>query len=193
MENTLQLIISFLGGGILVAFINWARTSRSERTTRKNEFLKEQITRVYGPLYFYVCLNESLFELNAKFHKAYKEHFSDQKWSKDPYSMENLRKEMGITLELANYYVGIVRDNNNKIVDLLRDNYSYIDPEDTEVFQQFIIDHLRMEKEFKKEEPLATPFEIYEKVGDISFSRNEFLELVKKKFTEKNKVIKSFQ
>jgi hypothetical protein len=50
-----------------------------------------------------------------------------------------------------------------------------------------------MEKEFKKDEPLVTPFEIYEKVGDISFSRKEFLELVKKKFSNKIKIIKSFQ
>jgi hypothetical protein len=66
MENTLQLIISFLGGGILVALINWGRTIRSERATRKNDFLKEQITKVYGPLYFFVCLNESLLALTNK-------------------------------------------------------------------------------------------------------------------------------
>ncbi len=192
MENTLQLIISFLGGGILVALINWARTSRSERTTRKNEFLKEQITKVYGPLYFYVCLNKSLFALNDKFHKAYKEHFSDKNWSDDPYTAESLSKEMKATIDLSNYYVEMTMDNNKKIVDILRNNYAYIDPEDTDIFQQFIIDHLRMEKEVKKEEPMVTPIRIYKKVGDISFSRNEFLELVNNKFSEKNKAIKSY-
>ena len=83
-------------------------------------------------------------------------------------------------------------DNNKKIVDILRNNYAYIDPEDTDIFQQFIIDHLRMEKEVKKEEPMVTPIRIYKKVGDISFSRNEFLELVNNKFSEKNKAIKSY-
>lgn len=193
MENTLQLIISFLGGGILVALINWARTSRSERTTRKHEFFKEQITKVYGPLYFFVGLNEALFALNDKFHKAYNEHFVNQNWSTDPQTRENLSKETGATLEIANHYVRLTRDNNSKIVDLLRDNYAHIDPEDTEVFQQFIIDHLRMEREFKTEKPLETPLEIYFKVGEISYSRKEFMELVKKRFVDKNKVMKSIQ
>lgn len=189
----LQLIISFLGGGILVALINWARTSRSERTTRKHDFLKEQITKVYGPLYFFVGITEALFALNDKFHKAYNEHFVDQKWSTDPYTRENLKKEIDATLQISNHYVKIVRDNNSKIMDVLRENYAYIDPEDTEVFKQFIVDHLRMEREFKAEQPLETPLEIYLKVGEISYSRKEFMELVKKRFVEKNDAIKSIQ
>jgi hypothetical protein len=193
MTDMLQVIISFLGGGILVALINWARASRSERTSRKHEFLKQQITKVYGPLYFFVGLTEFLFTLNDKFHKAYNEHFVNQKWSNNPHTQENLRKERDATLRIANHYVGIVRDNNSKIVDLLRQNYAYIDPEDTEVFQQFIIDHLRMEREFQAEKPLETPLEIYLKVGEISYSRTEFMNLVKKRFLEKNKAIKSIQ
>ena len=193
MTDKLQLIISFLGGGILVALINWVRTSRSERTSRKHEFLKEQITKVYGPLYFFVGLTEALFALNVKFHKAYNEHFVNQNWSNDPHTKENLRKETDATLRIANHYVGIVRDNNSKIVDVLRQNYAYIDPEDTEVFQQFIIDHLRMEREFQAEKPMETPLEIYLKVGEISYSRKEFMDLAKKRFSEKNEVIKSIQ
>lgn len=193
MKDMLQLIISFLGGGILVALINWARTSKSERTSRKHDFVKEQITKVYGPLYFFVGITETLFTLNDKFHKAYNEHFVDQTWSTDPHTRENLRKKTDATLQIANHYVGIVRDNNSKIMDLLRENYAYIDPEDTEVFQQFIVDHLRMEREFKAEQPLETPFEIYLKVGEISYARKEFLGLVKKRFVKKNKAIKSLQ
>ena len=98
-----------------------------------------------------------------------------------------------MTLEIANHYVRLIRDNNSKVVDLLRDNYAYIDPEDTEVFQQFIIDHFRMEREFKAQKPLEAPLDIYLKVGEISYSRKEFIELVKKRFVEKNKVIKSIQ
>ena len=61
------------------------------------------------------------------------------------------------------------------------------------MFQQFVVDHLRMEREFKAEQPLETPFEIYFKVGEISYSRKEFIEVVKKRFIEKNKVLKSVQ
>lgn len=193
MADTLQLLISFLGGGIIVALINWARTARSEKTSRKHDFLKDQITKVYGPLYFFVGLTEALFALNDRFHKAYNEHFVNQKWSDEARTQEILRKEADATLQLANYYVGMVRDNNAKIVNILRENYAFIDPEDTEVFQRFTIDYLRMEKEFQAEKPLETPFEIYLKVGEISYSRKEFLDLVKGRFSEKNEAIKSIQ
>lgn len=193
MTDPLQLIISFLGGGILVALINWARISRSEKATRKHDFLKEQIAKVYGPLFFFVGIKEALLGLSNKFNKAYQEHFVDQKWSKDPRTRESLGKEIDATIQIANHYVGIVRGNNSKIMDILRENYAYIDPEDTEVFQQFVVDHLRMEREFKEGQPLETPHEIYFKVGEIPLSRKEFIEVVKKKFTEKNIALKSVQ
>lgn len=193
MADTLKLLITFLGGGIIVAFINWARTTRSERTSRKHIFLKDQITKVYGPLFFFTGLTDALFELNGRFHKAYNEHFVNQEWSDDDLTQESLRKEADATLQLANYYVGMVRDNNAKIVDILRENYAFIDLEDTEVFQRFIIDYLRMEKEFQAEAPLGTPMEVYLEVGEISYSRPEFLELVKRKYSEKNEALKSIQ
>lgn len=96
-------------------------------------------------------------------------------------------------MEIINHYAGIVRDNNSKVVDLLRENYAYIDPQDTEVFQRFVIDHLRLEREFKTGKPLDIPLEIYFKVGEISLSRKEFMDLVKSRFVEKNNIIKSIQ
>jgi hypothetical protein len=196
MVYTFQLVLSFLGalfGGIVVAVINWVRTSKSEKTTRKHEFLKEQIAKLYGPLYFFAGLNEALFVLNDKFHKAYKEHFIDENWSTDPDTRDNLNKASAATLGTANYYVNLCRDNNAKIIKVLQDNYAYIDPEDTAVFQQFVIDHLRMEREFKADTALETPLEIYYKVGEISYSRPEFLELIRRRFTEKVELIKSIQ
>ena len=193
MADPFQLIISFLGGGILVALINWARALRSERTTRKHEFLKKQVTKVYGPIYFFSGLTEALFALNDKFHKAYDEHFVETKWSKDPQTRESLRKEIDATLRTVNHYVRIVRENNNKIMQILRNNYAYIDAEDTDIFQNFIIDHLRMDQEFKIDQPLEIPHEIYFRVGEISYYRKEFLELSKKKFVEKTKALKEVQ
>lgn len=58
-------------------------------------------------------------------------------------------------LQTANSYIIIVRNNNPKIMDILRQNYPYIYPEDTEVFQQFIAAHL--EQEFKEEHPMEIP------------------------------------
>jgi len=193
MEQTINLIVSFLGGGIIGGLINWVRVSRSEKEARKNELLSDQIKCLYGPLYFFTGLNESLFELTSKFQSAYTEHYVNQDWSRDPHTLESLKKETETTIELGNHYVRLTRKNNEKICEILRENYSYIEPDDTEIFQRFIIDQLRMEREFKEGEPLETPFEIYSKVGEVSFMRKEFAELAKTRFIEKTKELKSFQ
>lgn len=192
MDNTLNFIISFLGGGIIGGLINWARVARSEKAMRKNEYLSEQLRNLYGPLYFFSGENSALFDLNSEFHKAYTDHYVNQKWSKDPQTRKNLKANTKITIDLANHYINLVRENNKKIVEILHNNYSYIDSEDTDIFQQFVIDYVRMEREFKKDLPLETPFEIYNKVGDISYSRQDFLDLVKRKFNSKKALIKEF-
>jgi len=193
MNNILNFIISFLGGGITAAILNWIRTSRSERNARKNEFIKEQLTKVYGPLFFFVELNEDLISLNGKLQKACTDYFGNTEWSRDSNTRQTLREESKATIELANEYARLVRVNNSKIVDLLRDNYAYIDPEDSEIFIQFIIDYFRMEREVNDQKPLKVPLELYSKIGEIFYSRQEFNELVKKKFVEKKNVIKSMQ
>lgn len=193
MEQAINLIVSFLGGGIIGGLINWARVSRSEKESRKSEALSNQIKCLYGSLYFFAGQNESLFELNNKFQSAYTDHYVNQDWSRDPHTQESIKKETETTIELGNHYVRLTRKNNEKICEILKENYSHIDPAETEIFQRFVIDHLRMEREFKEGEPLETPFAIYKKVGEVSFMRKEFSELVKKKFLEKTEELRKFQ
>lgn len=78
-----------------------------------------------------------------------------------------------------------MKNNNEKIVEVLVNNYSFIDPDDVEIFQQFMIDYTRMKNEVDKEGTLQTPFEIYLYIGDISFMKPEFIEKVKSKFHTK--------
>jgi len=50
--NVISLIISFFGGGILGALINWIRAERSDNKERRIKFLDNQIRELYGPLYY---------------------------------------------------------------------------------------------------------------------------------------------
>jgi hypothetical protein len=67
-------------------------------------------------------------------------------------------------------------------MELLRDNYSFIDVDDTIIFNEFIVDVLRMNKEVEGERFKKMPFEIYKALGDISYSRPEFLKRIKVSF-----------
>jgi hypothetical protein len=114
-----------------------------------------------------------------------------QKWSKDDLTQERLTEATSKTLDIANTYIRIVTQNNERILDVLRNNYSYIDPDDVEVFRQLVIDYTRLKTEVDESGRLNTPLEIYEHIGEISFMRPEFITRVKEKFNSKKKELES--
>lgn len=182
---TASLIVSFLGGGIVSAAINWARSERADKKERKIKFLNDQLRNLYGPLYYFVSQSEKCFELNDRFHKAYNEEFIQEKWSKDELTRERLRTRAVQTIDLANQYIAEVKSNNQKIKEILDNSYSLIDPDDIDVFMLFNEHYLRFNKEIEESGKLITPDGIYERIGDISFLRPEFMERVKLKFRNK--------
>jgi hypothetical protein len=188
-EEIIRLIFSFLGGGLVSGILNWIRVSRSEKKDRRIKDLNDQIRNLYGPLYFFTSQNEKCFKLNDSILKAYHTEYVEEKYSQDDHTQHNLLKKTTLTLDLANAYVGLVTQNNEKIIEILKSNYSYIDPEDIDIFQQFVVDYNRLKTERDESGRLQTPLEIYQHVGEISFMRTEFIKQVSAKFiSKKNKI-----
>jgi len=133
--ETLQLIIAFLGGGVLVGIFEWIRTRISEKESRKYDFLINQFRNLYGPLYFLTSQNEGLFNLYNKYHEAYQKEYNEVKWSQDKDTQQSLKEEMDAFFKISNSYMDTVKENNGKLIEIMADNYTYIDPEDIEPFQ----------------------------------------------------------
>jgi len=192
MDNTIVLIISFFGGGVIGAAIQWARTARSEKEKRHSEYIHKQLNKLYGPLFFLTSQNQELLNLCNKILGAHKEHFDGNKWSDDPDTRKTLKEESLSSIQLSNEYVRQVVINNEKIVKLLQHNFAYIDDDDIEVVQEFIVDTIRMNKEVKEERLKEIPFEIYQSLGNISYSKPKFLNRIKHKFQKKQLVLKKY-
>lgn len=190
-SETLNLIFSFFGGGVVVAIFDWIRINKAEKISRRLSESNNQIQHLYGPLYFFTSQNEKCFELNDSILKAYRKEYIEVEFSRDYSTQENLRQERTLTLDIANAYVSLVTQNNEKIIEIIRDNYSYIDPEDADIFQQFVVDYTRLKTERDESGTLKIPLEIYEHVGEICFMRPDFMQRVKTKFTAKKKEIES--
>ncbi len=183
--NIASLIVSFLGGGILGALLNWVRAERAEKKERKIRFLDDQIRELYGPLYYFISQSEKLFELNKRFHDAYNEEYVKKKYSTAEYTRKILEKETKETLDLANKYIANVESNNLRIKEILDKNYSLIDPDDIELLLLFYEHHIRLVTERDSDGRIKTPFMIYRHIGDISFLPLEVVERVKGKFLNK--------
>lgn len=180
-------IVSFLGGGIMSALINWIRTERAEKKERKTRFLDDQIRQLYGPLYYFISQSEKLFELNKRFHDAYNKEYVEKKYSTEEYTRKVLEKEAKETLDIANKYIAGVESNNLRIKEILDNKFSLIDPDDIELFLLFYEHYIRLVTERDNEGRIKIPFMIYNHIGDISFLPLEVIERVKEKFLNKKK------
>jgi len=191
--ETLQLIVAFLGGGVLVGIFEWIRTRISEKETRKYDFLTDQIRNLYGPLYFLTAQNEGLFKLYDKFRGAYQKEYVEVEWSQDEDTQKNLKEGMDAFFKISNSYMDIVKENNDKLINIMADNYTYIDPEDIEPFQQFVVDYNRMKNEMDRPDGLRVDLRIYHHIGEISYMRPKFIELIKERFEIKYQQLQEMQ
>ncbi len=192
MADTLTTLVTFLGGGVIGAAIQYASSARIERQQRHSSYLRDQLDRLYGPLYFLTNQNDELLDLSKKILDIHAEYFDGSNWSTDPHTQKTLKKESLNTIELSNTYADQVVENNGEIVALLKNNCAYADHEDVGVFTTFAIDTTRMNSEFKEKRLESIPLNIYKELGEISYSRPEFVERVKKQFTHKQSILRKY-
>lgn len=190
-KEILNLVFSFLGGGLVVALLGWFKDYLSERKARKISILQDQLQKLYGPLEFFSSQNESFFNLNEKILRAYLDEFGGKNWAHDEETQRILKENRTTTIDVANAYVRLVTTNNDKILEILRNNYAHIDPDDIDIFAQFIVDYNRLKTETAYDGGPQIPPEIYNRMGSISFMRPEFMHRIKKKFNAKKKELES--
>ena len=53
------LIVSIMGGGVIVGVMEWIRSVWSAKKEQKISFLDKQIRELYGPLNYFVCQTSS--------------------------------------------------------------------------------------------------------------------------------------
>lgn len=181
-------MFSFLGGGLVVGLINLWHSSRQERKRRRIESMRSELQELYGPLQFFTSSNSQLFKLADKLHEAYTREYVDKRWSDS--ASERVNKDAQQTLDLSNQYIRQAVENNGHIVEILTRNYALIEPDDAEVFAQFIVDYSRGKTEYG-ESGLKTPLEIYEHLGSVSFMRPEFIGAVDRRFKAKKAELKN--
>lgn len=171
----IQLILSFLGGGLVAGLLNWWRTTLSERRARRVEFLRLQLQNLYGPLQFLTSSNAKLFETSDGFQNAYTVEFVEKQYSEKYGAQDRANLAASQTLDIANKYIEKVKKNNTQILAILENQFSLIEVNDIEVFTQFVVDYTRLNTEIDEQGHLKTPIAIYKHLGSISIMRPDFI------------------
>ena len=189
--NTVSLIISFLGGGIISALINWVRANNADKKDREVRFLDDQIRKLYGPLYYLVSQSEILFQLSDDLHEAYDKEYVGKNWSMDQFTQKALEEETTTTMETANKYIRMVEKNNDKMKEVLDNNFPLLDPDDIDIIMVFFKHHIRLNIERDTDGKTTTPHRIYNQLEGISFLRPEVIKRIKTKFYNKKQKLEN--
>ena len=180
----MTFIMAFFGSSVGAALITalfqiWHGMRQSELRIVQN-----QLSGLYGPLYYFTCLNKAMFDLYKKYHSAYDKEYKDKNIA--PEAAEAFQKEAIAMLEEANSYINTeVIQNNEKILILLEKNWHLIDADDVEIFSEFQIDMSRLKR--TEGQTLRIVFSTKEHIGSVSFMRPEMIDRVKEKWSLKRK------
>ena len=175
----MTFLMALLGSGAGVAIVTalfqiWATMRQGEL-----QIIQNQLSALYGPLYYFTCLNKALFDLYKDYHKAYDKEFKDTNIA--PESMESFKKEATALLDEANSYINTeVMQNNAKIIKLLEKNWHLIDLDDVDIFSRFQIDMARMKR--SEGQSVRTTISLKEHLGNVSFMRPNMIERVEAKW-----------
>lgn len=182
-EQLIQYLMSFFGGGLMVAVFNWVTSTGVARRQREIDYLKGQLQSLYGPLSFFTQQNEKILELIQAFHAAYTGEFCETNWSPDDQTQANVHAAAATTIDLLNLYTHRIVENNSRVMEILEKGWHLIDSEDIEELAQFQVDFTRFRTEVDGK--LITPYAIYEAIGDVSYMRPSMIKLVKYKLRTK--------
>jgi len=180
-DRVIELVITFLGGGLVVAVLDWIRTARSEMRQREILYLQDQLRLLYGPLHMLLAQNEKLMQFGKRIHDAYRAEFFGKKFAES--SQQTVDDPAHRTIELANAYGDQVRENNARIMELIEKNWSLVDIEDFDTLSQFQLHHIRMRLEFEQKMIQGITFLVREHLGEITFFDSDFV----KRFADKRK------
>ena len=175
---TTVLLGSSVGAAIVTGLFQW----RSSRREREAKYLDEQLRGLYGPLHYLIRYNQSLFNLNQDYHKAYSKEFASKEFAES--AMETISREARAFIEEANSYLTQeVQENNQRIMDVLQENWHLIDPDDIEDFSTFQLDMSRLRRTGEKS--LMISIILDQHLGPIYYTRPQMIQRVKNKFESK--------
>jgi hypothetical protein len=136
-----------------------------------------------------VTANQIALSFTEVLRNAYRDQFEDQTFSQDYNVREGIVKEAEDAISVQNRYTKVIIDNNRKMIDLIRENFAYVDPDDFTPLQEFILDCTRLDVESEGNEPVL-PIRIKLNVPTITFYRPDFVDFVRAKFWIKQNELK---
>ncbi|MHB0912707.1 MAG: hypothetical protein ACYC2Y_04590 [Armatimonadota bacterium] len=174
-------IVSALLSGIVVAIFN----NRLTNKIREASYLKDQLQNLYGPLEYHATLIRTASNL---FFKADNAGINLQ--GNLPKNPEEKIETLKCTQVMIEYGLRVL-EYDSKMLDILEQNYSYADPDDMEVFNEFFFTCMRNKTEYDKDGQLKIGKRLQKELGsDTPLCHPDTIKRIREKFLAKQKRLK---
>ena len=177
-QEILRLVFSFIGGGAVAAVVGWMQQAGVEKKRRRAEYLRDQLRNLYGPLDMLIRFNDRLVQLNKDVITAYRDEISGKAPSKEEV-IKARTERMLQTIGVQNEYGQQMRENNEKLLELARDNWCFIDCEDMDDVLEFIGHILRLKTEMSEEKGKGLPWQVQMRMPEIRIWDPEFAKKIR--------------
>ena len=151
-QSVIAPAFSVLGSGLIVGVIGFLHNARLDRKRRRAELLDSQLRELYGPLQFFASCSQSIYGHAWKIEEACDKEYGGKNASRQAGRSE----EIQATIDVNNEYFELVNTNIKRMVEVLTSHYSHIEPDDAEIFSEFLTDSVRHETEFSKSRGFET-------------------------------------
>jgi len=191
MTIFIVILSSILGSSVIATIISWTLTNISKQKDRELVYLKDQLTNLYGPICFLTSQNDKILEQVRTLDGAKIEEYYSKEWSPDYNTQEQVDKEISKLENKTQQYLEMLRTNNEEIFSIIKKGFHHIDPEDIEIYQQFVIDFMRFKIECRDNGKIDIPLRVYLNIKQkddkkvISWIRPNFIEQNYNKFIQK--------
>jgi hypothetical protein len=117
-----------------------------------------------------------IYQLSNEYLKAARENLS--KWD---------NSQLGMTLKFAAEYTAPQEENNKHVFEILEKHYSLMEPDDSGVFAEFVLDRARfaIDAKLSHDRKYKDHLEEYEHVVQEHFMSGKFIQAVAKRFSDK--------
>ena len=162
-QSVIAPAFSVLGSGLIVGVIGFLHNARLDRKRRRAELLDSQLRELYGPLQFFASCSQSIYGHAWKIEEACDKEYGGKNASRQAGRSE----EIQATIDVNNEYFELVNTNIKRMVEVLTSHYSHIEPDDAEIFSEFLTDSVRHETEFSKSRGSKLPLGVFHHLGNV--------------------------
>lgn len=189
----IEFLLSLFGGsigGLVVFGLTWLKEARATKQQRELTFLHDQAKLLYGPLHLWTALTLKAFERHAQLQNVVDRQCTGEQFK--AMSSEYREKATKKLIDLMNSYSAKPREYNQRSLEILTANWHLVDPEDIEVFSEFLLHQQRVELE---------PFEVWKEfdipirkalVGDFPAIPPAFVKRVNERWDAKRERLRHF-